>query len=120
MFLWLKRLLKLGPETVTFDAERITRTMADGRVEAVRWDELREVGIVTTDAGPYVDDVFWVLIGDEGGCIVPSEAEGATALLERLQDLPGFDNAAVIRAMACTDNERFPVWRRPALLANAE
>jgi hypothetical protein len=61
------------------DEERITRTTANGRVEAVRWDDLREIGIVTTNEGPYVDDVFWVLIGDEGRCIVPSETEGMSA-----------------------------------------
>jgi hypothetical protein len=115
MFAWLKALFRVVPvlpERVTFDDERVVRTMRDGRTEQVRWSDLREVGIVTTDAGPLVDDVFWVLIGDEGGCIVPSEAEGAIALLTRLQQLPGFDDGEVIRAMGCTDNERFVAWQR--------
>ena len=115
MFAWLKalfRVVPVPPERVTFDDERVVRTMRDGRTEQVRWDDLREVGIVTTDAGPFVDDVFWLLIGDEGGCVVPSEAEGTGALLARLQELPGFDNGAVVRAMGCTDDERFVVWQR--------
>ena len=91
--------------------------MRDGRTEEIRWDDLREVGIITTDAGPYVDDVFWVLLGDEGGCVVPSEAEGSAELLKRLQELPGFDDGAVIRAMVCTDNERFVVWQRASRAA---
>jgi hypothetical protein len=68
---------------------------------------------VTTDHGPFVDDVFWLLIGEDGkGCAVPSEAEGMKALLERLQRLPGFDNEAVIAAMGSTSNARFRVWKR--------
>ena len=33
-------------------------------------------------------------------------------LLLRLQQLPGFDHEAVIRALGSTDNELFPVWNR--------
>jgi len=32
-----------------------------------------------------------------------------------LQQLPGFDNAAVIAAMQSTDNQRFLCWERPAV-----
>ena len=46
-------------EIVTFDDERVTRTMTDGRVEQVRWADLREIVIVTTNEGPFVEDVFW-------------------------------------------------------------
>jgi hypothetical protein len=100
-------------ETVSFDEEAITRTMRNGRIERVRWDRLCEVGIITTDEGPYLDDVFWMLAADDGtGCAVPSSATGCDALLARLQALPGFDNRAVIDAMCSTDNASFVCWRR--------
>ena len=99
---------------VAFDAQRIIRTMPDGTQEVVRWDDLAEVSIVTTDDGPFTDDVFWVLSGSSSGCLVPSEAQGIKALLSRLQELPGFDNEAVIRAMGSTSNATFVCWRRDA------
>ena len=101
---------------VTYDDRGVARRLADGRVESIRWDQLAEVAIVTTDEGPFVDDVHWLLIGSDGttGCAVPSETEGTADLLERLQKLPGFDNEAVIKAMGHTENARFVVWRRPA------
>lgn len=99
-------------DRVDFDDTSVVRTLADGRQERVRWDELREVVILTTDEGPLVDDVFWVLKGAAGGCVVPSESEGMELLLDRLQQLPGFDNTAVIAAMGCTENQAFPCWRR--------
>jgi hypothetical protein len=101
--------------TVTFDGERVVRRMPDGREESVRWDQLVSVEVVTTDEGPFLDDVFWLLVGEgeRSGCAVPSEAEGAKELLKRLQQLPGFDNEKFIEAMGSTSNARFLVWRRP-------
>jgi hypothetical protein len=99
-------------EKVSFDELGVTRTLADGRQESVRWDDLCEVVILTTDEGPMVDDVKWILRGTEGGCLVPSETAGMDVLLPRLQELPGFDNEAVIAAMGCTDDRAFLCWRR--------
>lgn len=114
MFEFFRRLFDSTPESVTFDDEQITRTMRGGKTESIRWDQLREVHIVTTNEGPWADDVFWLLLGDGVGCVVPSESEGMQALLERLSALPGFDDKAVIEAMGCTDNNRFQVWMRRA------
>ena len=112
MFEMLKGMFKRQREVVAVDDEGVVRRMANGQTESVRWDDLREVHVITTDQGPFLDDVFWLLIGDEGGCAVPSEAEGAAELLERLQQLPKFDNCAVIAAMGCTENNSFSVWHR--------
>src|ERR1035437_9364730 len=99
-------------ETVAFDDEQIVRTMRDGRQETVRWSDLQIVSIVTTDEGPFSVDVFWMLSGSETGCLVPSETEGMKQLLARLQQLPEFDNEAVIRAMGSTGNVNFLCWQR--------
>jgi hypothetical protein len=66
-----------------------------------------------TDEGPFVDDVFFLLLGNDGkGCCVPPGAEGSGPLLDRLQALPGFDNGKVIEAMGSTGNARFVCWRK--------
>jgi hypothetical protein len=112
---FLRRTRRMNDSTpkVTIDDRGVVRTMSDGKVESVRWDQLAEVQIVTTDQGPFTDDVFWLLIGEDGeGCAVPSEAPAAKELLERLQELSGFDNEAVIKAMGSTSNARFHVWKR--------
>ena len=88
----------------------------NGIVESVTWDTLDEILIVTTDKGPYVEDVFWLLGHRESGrgIVIPNEAEGFKALLERLQRLPSFDNGAVIEAMGSVVNARFVAWQRPS------
>lgn len=98
---------------VAVDDEGVTCSRPGGPAESIRWDELHEVVIVTTDEGPFVEDVFFVL-SDAGAarCTIADEADGFPALLGRLQALPGFDNRAVIAAMGSADNARFPCWKR--------
>ena len=84
---------------------------ADAEPRAVRWDSLRAVLIETTDQGPFVDDVWWILIDGEGHCMIPQEV-GGEALLARLQELPDFDNEAVIAAMMSVENKLFTCWQR--------
>jgi len=98
---------------VSFDDESVTCRRPGGLVETVRWSDLRAVIIETTDQGPFVDDVFWILVGETSGCVVPSEAEGMNRLLERLQRLPSFDNETLIAAMSSMENRRFLCWKRP-------
>ena len=98
--------------TVTFDDTGVKRFMSDGRVEEIMWDDLNEVCIVTTDQGPALDDVFYVLTGNGKGCAVPSEAVGVKELLPRLQSLPNFNNQVAIQAMSSTTNAKFVCWQR--------
>ena len=86
--------------------------MSNGHQERVRWDDLQEVSIITTDEGPYADDFFWVLIGKSGGCAVSSLAKGSNELLSRLQGLPGFNNEAILHAVGSTANAKFVCWKR--------
>ena len=93
--------------------DRGVRRVGDGTLEQVAWDDLQEVSIAMSADGPFADDVFFVLVGQEGrGCVVPQTAAESDQLLERLQRLPGFDNEAVIRAMGSVEDARFVCWRR--------
>jgi hypothetical protein len=119
MFKWLRSLwMSAGSPSkpfVSFDDIAVTWHRPDNTVEEVTWDELTAMEIVTTDEGPFVCDVFFLLHGDQRGCAIPQDAEGAEELLKRLQKLPGFNNQAVIDAMCCTSNARIPVWQRDKL-----
>jgi hypothetical protein len=100
---------------IVIDDRGVRRDLGDGSREELEWRSLVEVQIVTTDEGPFVDDVFFLLVGADGkGCCVPQGAEGSGPLLERLQALPGFDNGQVIAAMGCSENARFVCWKKPA------
>ena len=100
---------------VEFDPWEVRCLRPGGKVERLPWAELRGVLLETNDSGPWGVDVCWVLVGERGGCVVPLDAEGGERLLERLQQLPGFDNKSVIQAMACCEVKRFLCWERERL-----
>jgi len=66
---------------------------------------------VTTDEGPYVEDLFWLLHAADGtGCLVPHAEACEVDLLSRLQQLSRFDNMAVVEASRSTGRQVFVCW----------
>ena len=107
------RLQRREVETVQVDDVGILRVEGSIR-EEVSWESVTEIKLITTDAGPYGEDVFFVLIGTDGkGCLVPHAAAVRTKLLEALQTrFPNLDDAPVIAAMGSTSNNSFVLWKR--------
>ena len=107
------RLRRGQTETVQVDDTGLLRVEGNIR-EQVLWGDVQEIRIITTDAGPYAEDVFFALVGRDGkGCLVPHDAAVRTKLLEELQSrCPGLDNDMVVKAMGCTSNNSFLVWKR--------
>lgn len=113
---------QLMPEAlfhVAVTDEGIETQRPDGKNERVELANLAAVIIETNDTGPWGTDVWWILVGKDGrqGCVFPEGATGEGEVLTRLQELPGFDNEAFIRAMGCTDNARFVCWKSPVHVA---
>jgi hypothetical protein len=99
---------------VSFDDRGYVCRWPGGSVASIAWAELLAVEICTTDQGPVRDDVFLVLRNAGGDCVISQADESTDQLLVRLQKLPGFDNEAVLAAMACIDNATFVCWEAPA------
>lgn len=124
MFGFLKRLFggtagspaPLQPESqyvVRLSDSEVVCECPGGQTERVAWEQLQAFIVETTDDGPWLPDVFWVLEGSAtSGCVIPQGATGDRVLLERLQSLPGFDSEEFIRAMGSTSNQKFLCWKR--------
>jgi hypothetical protein len=89
----------------------VFRTLGETR-ESVTWASLRSVTILTTDEGPFMEDVWWLLEDESGGVAVPGGAPEVTAIMQHLEQLPGYDPEAVVQAMGSVENARFTVWER--------
>jgi hypothetical protein len=89
-------------------------TLVNGTsAESVALADLVSVSIRTTDLGPFVDDVEWLLQREDGSVlVVPSESEGVDALIGWCGRLPGFDYEAVVAAASSVDDAVFPCWAR--------
>ncbi len=82
-------------------------------VESVTWSELKRVRILTTDEGPWSQDVYYLLEADGKGCAVPHDAAVRTRLLEALQSrLQGVRDDQIIEAMGSTTQNSFTIWER--------
>jgi hypothetical protein len=90
--------------------EGVTWQPPGGEPRTIPWTQLQRVDVVTNDLGPFASDVHWLLHSADVQMMIPQGATGERELLGRLQQLPGFDNDALIRAMGSTDNAVFPCW----------
>ena len=101
-------------ENVQVDDTGVIVVTKKGRDE-VRWDEVTRARIITTSAGPWGEDVFFVLEGTGGrGCVVPHDAAVRTKLLQEMQArFGGIDDRKVIEAMGSTSRATFNIWERP-------
>ena len=66
---------------VSVSDEGVSCQRPDGQRESVRWADLRAVIVETTDRGPFVPDIYWILVGEHGGCVIPQGATGESAML---------------------------------------
>lgn len=78
----------------------------------IEWDELQAIFIQTNDQGPFTTDVYWILQGKTGLLRIPQGAKGEQELLSQVQQLPNFNNEAVIQAMSSSTNSFFVCWRK--------
>lgn len=118
MFERLRNLFRRRPQPSRLQVTSADVTLIDpaGAVTAIRWDELGGVVVETNDAGPWADDVIWHLFAADATkqLTVPQSLEGNRELLRALQQLPGFDNAAVVAAMGSTGLDAFLCWEAPS------
>jgi hypothetical protein len=90
-----------------------------GTRAAIAWDTLVRIEIVTTDQGPFQEDVFWFFVDADGSaCSLPG-AEVDGSVLERVSALPGVHYEAVIQAMGSCEDAQFLVWSRTESGASA-
>jgi hypothetical protein len=75
-------------------------------------DDLGEIGIETTDKGPFIEDVFWILKRGDLRIRIGDPHPVFNMLMDRVGSLEGFDWRPFIEAMSCTQNHYFPCWRR--------
>jgi hypothetical protein len=83
------------------------------RMEEVAWSDITMVEVQTTDKGPAVEDMFFMLHGaDDKGVIVANSLAVENNLVAQLQArLPGFDNLALVKASGSTQNNWILLWQ---------
>lgn len=80
--------------------------------DEIALDQISEIAVVTTDEGPFVDDVFVVLKGAQNEITIPQEAENFEALFDVFKKFEGFNYEEFIEAMSSTENAECVCWQK--------
>ena len=100
-----------GPYTVIITDEEIACEHPKRTREHIRWDAITEVRLVTTTDGPWQPDMWYLFMGDSGGCSVPSEAKDFEKLWPEFKKrFAGLDYEAMITAG--TSDAQKTLWKR--------
>ena len=100
-----------GPYTLIVSEDGIACEHPKREREFIRWDDIIEIRLITTDKGPLNPDMWYLFIGKTGGCSVPSEAKGFNQLWDEFKTrFHGLDYQAIIEAG--TDNAQKTIWKK--------
>jgi hypothetical protein len=97
----------------SYDGNTITAEGPLAGRTSVRIEDIREIGVETTDTGPFVEDVFWVINRDTDALRIPQDSPVFKELMDAFGSFEGFNWEPFTEAMACTDRRYFLCWRRP-------
>lgn len=112
----LKQLLKTPEKNdygqFSFDQEELLRTYPDGKIEHIHWHEVNAILVMVAGAGPSYGELFWIIGGNDGGCVVPFELDTDQSLFKAIQALPRFDRQQFKAALEAKSDGHFTVWQR--------
>lgn len=97
---------------VRFDETKISFFDEEERDSVIFWKDLQKVSLEITDVGPFAPDVFWQLESKAENILIAQGTTGEADLMNRLQQLPGFDSNSIILAMACVEEGSFLCWKK--------
>ena len=87
-------------------------TEPDGVTATIDRADIAEIAIVTDGSGPWHDDVWWIVTHKAGHSLMyPNGAIGEQDAIGWFNELPGFDDETVIKAMGSTCVARFICWK---------
>ena len=80
--------------------------------EEIAFGEITQIDLVTTSDGPFFEDVFAVLRGQDKEITIPQNAENFELLFEVFKAFEGFSYEAFIEAMSSVENATFVCWKK--------
>lgn len=102
-------------ESVQFTDSGMHITQGNGRERNIAYCDVEQIDIITTDQGPWQEDVWWCfyLTGEEKPVYLPQGIKGKDQILLVLEKhFAGIDFQTFIIAMGSAENAVFNLWRR--------
>ncbi|OGC18746.1 hypothetical protein A2526_02315 [candidate division WOR-1 bacterium RIFOXYD2_FULL_36_8] len=80
--------------------------------EYIKWNDVNQIMVITTDQGPMLCDLWIVLSGDNTSCSIPQGATGFDKLFDAFKKFDNFRWKSFFDAMASTNNNKFICWEK--------
>lgn len=98
---------------LSVQSDTVTLHYSIGESETLDLDQLQAVRILTTDNGPFGNDLYFILEGEWGKRFISGELDDCQHLFGLFDCLPNFDHQQSVQAMGSTENAVFEVWNAP-------
>lgn len=82
------------------------------KTKQIEWNEIEEIKLINTDEGPFLPDVWLILMGNGKGCSIPQGSNGWDKVYDIVSKYDGFNFDQVLKSASCTDNETFELWKK--------
>lgn len=92
--------------------ESIKVTHPKRKDEQIKWVEIEEIFLVNTDEGPFLPDIWLILMGAGKGCSIPHGNKGYDEIYKIVSKYSGFNFENVVKSMSCADNAKFELWKK--------
>ena len=92
----------------------IIKARSEGKEYTIDISRVEQAVIITTDQGPFYDDMALALRADDGNAvfILSSHPDYETFLFDSLGKALEIDYSAIIAASSCTENKIFVIYNR--------
>ncbi len=97
---------------VEITEKSVTVTHPERPTEQIDWDKIEKIVIVNTDEGPFLPDIWLLLMGKEKGCSIPQGSSGWDRVYGIVSKYEGFNFENMIKSACCTGNASFVLWEK--------
>ncbi len=97
---------------VKIDEKSITVSHPKRPLEEIDWNEIEEIKLINTDEGPFLPDVWLILLGNGKGCSIPQGSEGWDKVYDIVSKYKNFNFGNVIKSAQCAENQTFELWKK--------
>lgn len=97
---------------VTLTATNVKVEHPKRATEEIDWQDIEEIKLINTDQGPFLPDVWLLLLGKGKGCSIPQGCKGFDDVYDIVSKYEGFNFENAIKSMSCTDNAQFELWSK--------
>lgn len=80
--------------------------------EQIDWNDIEEIKLANTDEGPFLTDVWLLLMGNGKRCSIPQGSEGWDKVYNIVSKYDEFNFENVIKSASCTGNQIFKLWKK--------